>query len=118
MKHPFQSVPEGSSNTTPPHHRVVKNMKMNKLVALFIIAIIVSPNLSIVRGQTLTLAPFDVEYESGDDVSISGTATANANLTLVVVFNSTPMYEANFTVEGDGNYSEKYEIPDNATEGV
>jgi ABC-type Fe3+-hydroxamate transport system substrate-binding protein len=93
-------------------------MKMNRLVALFIIAIIVSPNLTIVRGQTLTLVPFDVEYESGEDVSISGTATADANLTLVVVFNTTPMYEANFTAEGDGNYSEEYEIPDNATEGV
>jgi hypothetical protein len=34
-------------------------MKMNKLAALFIIAIVVSPNLTIVRGQTLTLAPFD-----------------------------------------------------------
>jgi hypothetical protein len=118
MKHPFQSVPGGSSNITPPHYRAVKTMRMNKLVALFIIAIIVSPNLSIVRGQTLTLASFDVEYESGEDVSISGTATADANLTLVVVFNSTILYEANFTAKEDGNYSEEYEIPGNATEGV
>ena len=91
---------------------------MNKLVALFIIAIIVSPNLTIVRGQTLTLAPFDVEYEPGEDISISGTATAEANLTLVVVFNSTILHEADFTAEGDGNYNEEYEIPGNATEGV
>jgi tetratricopeptide (TPR) repeat protein len=96
----------------------VKNMKMNKLVALFIIAIIVSPNLTIVRGQTLTLAPFNAGYEPGDDISISGTAPATANLTLVIVFNSTILIEANFTAKADGNYSEEYEIPDNATEGV
>jgi hypothetical protein len=93
-------------------------MRMNKLVTLFIIAIIVSPNVTIVRGQTLTLAPFDAEYEPGEDISISGTATAEANLTLVVVFNSTILLEANFTAEEDGNYTEEYEIPDNATEGV
>jgi hypothetical protein len=91
---------------------------MNRLFALFIIAIIVSPNLSIVRGQTLTLVPFDVEYEPGGDISISGTSSASANLTLVVVFNSTTLYEANFTADGDGNYSEEYKIHDNATEGV
>ena len=89
MKHVFRGVPAGSSYYTPPHHRAVKNMKMNKLAALFIIAIIISPNLTIVRGQILTLAPFDGDYEPGDDVSISGTATAEANLTLIVVFNST-----------------------------
>jgi hypothetical protein len=93
-------------------------MRMNKLAALFIIAIIVSPNLTIVRGQTLTLAPLDGDYAPGDDVSISGTTTGEANLTLIVVFNSTSLYEANFTAEGDGNYTEEYEIPDNATEGV
>jgi hypothetical protein len=118
MKHVFHGVPAGSSYYTPPHHRTVKIMRMNKLVALFIIAIIVSPNLTIVRGQTLTLAPFDAEYEPGEDISISGTATAEANLTLVVVFNSTILYEANFTSEGDGNYTEDYMIPGNATEGV
>ena len=93
-------------------------MKMNKLAALFIIAIIISPNLTIVRGQTLTLAPFDGDYEPGDEVSISGTATAEANLTLVVIFNSTILHEANFTAEGDGNYTEEYEISVNATDGV
>ncbi|MCW3990696.1 MAG: hypothetical protein NWE88_11560 [Candidatus Bathyarchaeota archaeon] len=93
-------------------------MKMNKLAALFIIAIIISPNLTIVRGQTLTLAPFEGDYEPGDDVSISGTATAEANLTLIIVFNSTNLHEANFTAEGDGNYTEEYEIPGNATDGV
>jgi tetratricopeptide (TPR) repeat protein len=93
-------------------------MRINKLVALFIIAIIVSPNLTIVRGQTLTLAPFDAEYEPGDDVSLSGTATAEANLTLIVVFNSTTLYEVNFTAEGDGNYTEEYEIPGDAFDGV
>jgi hypothetical protein len=118
MKHPFQSVPEGSSNTTPPPHNTVKIMRMNKLVALFIIAIIISPNMIIVRGQTLTLAPFDAEYEPEEEISISGIATAEANLTLVVVFNSTILYEANFTSEGDGNYTEDYMIPGNATEGV
>ncbi|MEE8570717.1 MAG: hypothetical protein V3S97_06965, partial [Candidatus Bathyarchaeia archaeon] len=86
--------------------------------ALFIIAIIVSPNLTIVRGQTLTLAPFDGDYEPGDDVSISGTAVAEANLTLIVVFNSTTLYEANLTAEGDGNYTEDYEIPGDASDGV
>jgi len=118
MKHPFQSVPTGSSNITPPHHRAVKNMKMNKLAALFIIAIIVSPNLTIVRGQTLTLAPFDAEYEPGNDVSISGTATAAANLTLIVVFNSTTLYEANFTAEMDGNYSVTFVLDNDAELGV
>ena len=118
MKHVFRGVPAGSSYYTPPHHRAVKNMKMNKLAALFIIAIIISPNLTIVRGQILTLAPFDGDYEPGDDVSISGTATAEANLTLIVVFNSTNLHEANFTAEGDGNYTEEYEIPGNATDGV
>jgi tetratricopeptide (TPR) repeat protein len=93
-------------------------MRINKLVALFIIAIIVSPNLTIVRGQTLTLAPFDAEYEPGDDVSLSGTATAEANLTLIVVFSSTTLYEANFTAEGDGSYTEEYEIPGDASDGV
>ena len=118
MKHVFRGVPAGSSYYTPPHHRAVKNMKMNKLAALFIIAIIISPNLTIVRGQTLTLAPFDGDYEPGDGVSISGTATAKANLTLIIVFNSTTLYEANFTVEGDGNYTEEYEIPGDAADGV
>jgi hypothetical protein len=93
-------------------------MRINKLAALFIIAIIVSPNLTIVRGQNLTLAPFDGDYAAGDDVSISGTAVAEANLTLIVVFNSTSLYEANFTAEGDGNYTEDYLIPGNATDGV
>jgi len=114
----FRGVPAGSSYYPPPHHRAVKNMKMNKLAALFIIAIIISPNLTIVRGQTLTLAPFDGDYEPGDEVSISGTATAEANLTLIIVFNSTNLHEANFTAEGDGNYTEEYEIPGNATDGV
>jgi hypothetical protein len=72
----------------------------------------------IVRGQTLTLASFDAEYELGDEVNISGTTTAAANLSLIVVFNSTTLYGANFTAEGDGNYTEEYEIPGNATEGV
>jgi hypothetical protein len=93
-------------------------MRMNKLAALFIIAIIVSPNLTIVRGQTLTLAPFDVDYEPGEEVSISGTAQAEANMTLIIVFNSTSLYEANFTAEGDGNYTEDYEIPGDASDGV
>ncbi len=93
-------------------------MRMNKLVALFIIAIIVSPNLTIVRGQTMTLAPFDAEYEPGEDVSISGTSAATANLTLIIMFNSTTLYEANFTVEGDGNYTEEYGIPEDASDGV
>jgi hypothetical protein len=93
-------------------------MRMNKFVALFIIAIIVSPNLTIVRGQTLTLAPFDTEYEPGEDISISGTATAETNHTLIVVFNSTILYEASITSEIDGNYTEEYEIPGNARDGV
>ncbi len=118
MKHPFQSVPEGSFSITPPHHRAVKNVRNYKLASLFIIAIIFSPNLIIVRGQILTLASFDAEYELGNEVSISGTATAAANLSLIVVFNSTTLYGANFTAEGDGNYTEEYEIPRNATEGV
>jgi tetratricopeptide (TPR) repeat protein len=118
MEHVFRGVPAGSSYYPPPHHRAVKNMKMNKLAALFIIAIIISPNLTIVRGQTLTLAPFDGDYEPGDEVSISGTATAEANLILIIVFNSTTLHEANFTAEGDGNYTEDYEIPGNATDGV
>jgi hypothetical protein len=117
MEHVFRGVPAGSSYYTPPHHRAVKNMKMNKLAALFIIAIIISPNLTIVRGQTLTLAAFDIEYEPGDDVLISGTSAAWANLTLMVVYNLTTIYEVNFTAAGDGNYSEKYEIPGNATDG-
>ena len=118
MKRVFRGVPAGSSYYTPPHHRAVKIMRINKLAALFIIAIIVSPNLTIVRGQTLTLAPFDGDYAAGDDVSISGTAVAEANLTLIVVFSSTSLYEANFTAEGDGNYTEDYLIPGNATDGV
>lgn len=117
MEHVFHGVPAGSSYYTPPHSRALKNMKMNKLAALFIIAIIVSPNLTIVRGQTLTLAAFDIEYEPGEDVPISGTSAAGANLTLIVVFNSTTIYEVNFTAAGDGNYSEEYEIPGNATDG-
>jgi hypothetical protein len=103
---------------TPPHQWAVKIMRINKLASLFIIAILVSPNLTIVRGQTLTLAPFDAGYEPGDDVSISGTAMAEANLTLIVVFNSTTLYEANFTAEGDGNYTKDYEIPGNASDGL
>ncbi len=118
MKQVFRGVPAGSSYYTPPHHRAVKIMRINKLAALFIIAIIVSPNLTIVRGQTLTLVPFDVDYEPGEDLSISGTATAEANLTLIIVFNSTTIYEVNFTAAGDGNYTEDYGIPGNATEGV
>jgi tetratricopeptide (TPR) repeat protein len=114
----FLGVPAGSSNYTPPLLRAVKTMRINKLAALFIIAIIVSPNLTIVRGQTLTILPFDTEYEPGDDVSISGTAAADANLTLIVVFNSTTLHEANFTAEGDGNYTEEYEIPEDAADGV
>ena len=93
-------------------------MRINKLAALFIIAIIVSPNLTIVRGQTLTLVPFDVDYEPGEDLSISGTATAEANLTLIIVFNSTTIYDVNFTAAGDGNYTEEYEISGNASVGV
>ena len=93
-------------------------MRINKLAALFIIVIIVSPNLTIVRGQTLTLGSFDVDYEPGEDLSISGTATAEANLTLIIVFNLTAIYEVNFTAAGDGNYTEDYGIPGNATEGV
>ncbi len=115
MKHLFQSVPAGSSYYTLPHHRAVKIMRINKLAALFIIAIIFSPNMTIVQGQTLTLVPFDVDYEPGDDVSISGTAMAEANLTMIVVFNSTTLYEANFTAEGDGNYSATF-VLDNETE--
>ncbi len=118
MKQVFRGVPAGSSYYTPPHHRAVKIMRINKLAALFIIAIIVSPNLTIVRGQTLTLVPFDVDYEPGEDLSIYGTATAEANLTLIIVFNSTTIYEVNFTAAGDGNYTEDYGIPGNATEGV
>jgi hypothetical protein len=118
MKHVFHGVPAGSSYYTPPHHSAVKIMRINKLAALFIIAIIVSPNLIIVRGQTLTLAPFVGDYEPGDDLSLSGTATAEANLTLVIVFNSTTIHEANFTAEGDGNYTEDYEISGNASDGV
>ncbi len=118
MKQVFRGVPAGSSYYTPPHHRAVKIMRINKLAALFIIAIIVSPNLTIVRGQTLTLVPFDGDYEPGEDLSISGTATAEANLTLIIVFNSTTIYEVNFTAAGDGNYTEDYGIPGNATEGV
>lgn len=118
MKHVFRGVPAGSSYYTPPHHRAVKIMRMNKLAALFIIAIIVSPNLTIVRGQTLTLAPFDGDYAPGETVSVSGTASAEANLTLIVVFNSTTLHEANFTAEGDGNYTEEYDIPGDASDGV
>jgi len=118
MEHVFHGVPAGSSYYTPPHSRALKNMKMNKLAALFIIAIIVSPNLTIVRGQTLTLAAFDVDYEQGEDVPISGTSADGANLTLIVVYNSTTIYEVNFTAAGDGNYTEDYEIPGNATDGV
>jgi len=114
----FLGVPAGSSNYTPPHLRAVKIMRINKLAALFIIAIIISPNLTIVRGQTLTLVPFDAEYEPGDGVSVSGTAAADANLSLIVVFSSTTLHEANFTAESDGSYTEEYEIPGDAADGV
>ncbi len=118
MEQVFRGVPAGSSYYTPPPLRSVKNMRMNKFAAIFIIAIIISPNLTIVRGQTLTLAAFVVDYEPGADVTITGTATAEANLTLTVIFNSTTLYEVNFTAAGDGNYTEDYEIPGNATDGV
>jgi tetratricopeptide (TPR) repeat protein len=118
MKHPFQSVPTDSSNIIPPHHKTVKTMRNYKLATLFIIAIVFSPHLIIVKGQTLTLASLDAQYEQGDDISISGTSTAVANLTLIIVFNSTTLYERNFIADTDGNYSEEYVIPVNATEGV
>ena len=60
MKHPFQSVPAGSSNYTPPHPKVVKNMNKSKkkkttliLSALMIVSIGITPVLAQPEGFQL-----------------------------------------------------------------
>lgn len=117
MKQLFHGVPAGSSNSTPPHIRAVKYLDLDKLKALFIIALIAAPTLTIIRAQTLTIGTIDPDYEPGEQIEVRGTAPSEANLSLTITLDQALIYEGNVTAEEDGNYSASIDLPLDAEEG-
>jgi len=93
-------------------------MRLKKLAVVFILALIISPDISIIRAQALTVGVSRVQYEPEEEVLILGTATAGINVTILVFFNSTVLSEHNVTVEGDGNYTTTYTLPEDAENGT
>jgi len=93
-------------------------MRLKKLAVVFILALIISPDISIIRAQALTVGVSSAQYEPGEEVMILGTATAGINVTILVFFNSTVLSEQNVTVEGDGNYTTTYDLPGDAENGT
>ncbi|MGD2142745.1 MAG: hypothetical protein PVH79_04620, partial [Candidatus Bathyarchaeota archaeon] len=91
-------------------------MRLDKLKALFIIAFIAVPTLTIIRAQVLTVGTEEPEYEPSDKVEIFGTGFPDENITLTITLDLVLLEEFNVTVEEDGNYSECYELAPNAPE--
>jgi tetratricopeptide (TPR) repeat protein len=80
-------------------------MKSKRLVALFMLVLIISPTFGIVQAQALTVGVDETAYEPGDFVEINGTAGSLVNVSIVVFDGYTNVFDLNVTTEVDGNYS-------------
>lgn len=88
-------------------------MRMNKIAATLLIALLITPSLAITLGTTaLTVETDKAEYEPGEEAEIFGTAEAGLNVEIKVMHELTVLFDFNVTVEDDGNYSEEVTLPE------
>jgi DNA-binding transcriptional MerR regulator len=93
-------------------------MKSKRLVALFMIVLIISPAFGVVQAQALTVGVDETVYEPGDFVEINGTAGSLVNVSIVVFDGYTNVFDLNVTAEVDGNYSVSLDLAVDAENGT
>jgi hypothetical protein len=99
----------------------MKTMRLSKILALAVMALMAMPNLGVVIGaQSLEVRTDSEYYAPGEYVEIEGKAAALANLSILVYLNNTleTVYELNITADEDGEYSTLFQLSEEAAEGL
>ena len=102
-------------------------MKSNRLTAMFMLVLILSPSVGIVNAQdgltigaqvhALTVGVVELIYESGESVEIYGTAGSLANVSIVVFDGYVNKY-LNITAKEEGEYEVEFDLPEDAENGT
>jgi len=103
-------------------------MKSNRLTAMFMLVLILSPTVGIVNAQdgltigaqveALTVGVAEPIYEPGESVEIYGTAGSLANVSIVVFDGYMNILDLNITAEEEGEYEVEFDLPENAENGT
>jgi len=103
-------------------------MKSNRLTAMFMLVLILSPTVGIVNAQdgltigaqveVLTVGVAETTYEPGESVEIYGTAGSLANVSIVVFDGYMNILDLNITAEEEGEYKVEFDLPENAENGT
>jgi len=103
-------------------------MKSNRLTAMFMLVLILSPTVGIANAQdgltigaqahALTVGVAESIYEPGESVEIYGTAGSLANVSIVVFDGYVNILDLNITAEEEGEYEVEFDLPENAENGT
>jgi len=103
-------------------------MKSNRLTAMFMLVLILSPTVGIVNAQdgltigaqahALTVGVAEPIYEPGESVEIYGTAGSLANVSIVVFDGYMNILDLNITADEEGEYEVEFDLPENAENGT
>ena len=103
-------------------------MKSNRLTAMFMLVLILSPTVGIVNAQdgltigaqvqALTVGVAEPIYEPGESVEIYGTAGSLANVSIVVFDGYVNILDLNITADEEGEYEVEFDLPENAENGT
>jgi hypothetical protein len=115
----FQVVSAGSSNKSPRTIIVVMQLRKSKFASILMVALLISTSLSTIIGaHAITVETSNGTYMPGDSVFVNGTAVADSEVYITVVFNETDIiHEDDFTAFEDGNYSTSFELDNDAEPG-
>lgn len=96
-------------------------MRLRKIMALAMLALIVFPSFGIMVGAaSLTVGTDSASYAPGEEVEIHGTAEPDANVTIIVIVNSTleTIHNVTISADEDGEYSTRVSLSTEASEGL
>lgn len=103
-------------------------MKSNRLTAVFMLVLILSPTVGIAnaqdgltigaQAQALTVGVAETIYEPGESVEIYGTAGSLANVSIVVFDGYVNILDLNTTAEDEGEYEVEFDLPEDAENGT
>ncbi len=120
MKHPFQTVPAGSSSVLMRTHRAgEKWLNGRKMMVALAAALLLVPLAPLaLAAQGLTVQTGAKYYNAGDSVNIGGTAPANAAVHVGVNTTAGSVFTVDATANATGAYATTYTLPSAAPIGM
>jgi MG2 domain. len=94
-------------------------MSLNKLTAILMVMLLVSPSLVMAEEATgLTVFTDEPAYEPGEEVEISGTAEPNSEVNITVSDGSDEIFNDTVYADGEGEFLTEFTLPEEVAAGV